>query len=584
MPDDQSTVEYRDVPGFRCGPMFELWPHQRRAVDEVLAAIAGGAKRIILSSPTGGGKSLAVATLIQRLTAQEKRCQLYANRKMLVEQIEKSLIAYGVDFGIRAAGYEFQPYYPVQLSSVQTEHARVVKTKEQRWPLFDADVVFIDEGHLANNDQYQQLVAMYLERGAVVVYVTATPLNMTGLADILIVAGTNSELRECGSLVPALVYGAPEPDFKRFKIGVGQELTEPQVLKLFNIKKIYGHIVEWYDRVNPERKPTILFAPGVEESRWLAEHLSEAGITAAHIDADDIYVDGKFHKSSPSMRQEILDRSRAGTLKVLTNRFILRTGIDAPWFEHMILATTLGDILAFLQTVGRGLRTSPGKKLLTIQDHGGNYWRWGSPNADRQWELDWTSRMVQGEREDRLREKLDREPCRCPKCGLILAGRKCPCGYAVDEFRKMRPIVQSDGTVVEHVGDIFVQKIRRFIPDCVKKWNNCYFRAAATKWTIDGREVSGIKLCKAANEATGGDLKAPFGVFEAAKILRDLKHEIVQTGKGMTFAQAEGMYFHEFGVWPPRNLGLMPSSSYDWFRRVPDVHRDRLNTAQKQES
>ena len=205
-------------------------PHQVQAVKDVLAAIEAGARRIILTSPTGGGKSFIMALLVRELFGLGKRVQIYTNRKLLVEQTEKNLIKYGIDFGVRAAGHEFQPYYPIQLSSVQTEHSRVVKKKD--WMLFDSDVVFVDEGHMANNDQAQSLMRMHIERGAAVVYVTATPLDMEGMAETIITAGTNSELRQCGLLVPAIHYGAPEPDFKKFKIQTNQELTEPEVKKL----------------------------------------------------------------------------------------------------------------------------------------------------------------------------------------------------------------------------------------------------------------------------------------------------------------------------------------------------------------
>ena len=99
---------------------------------------------------------------------------------------------------------------------------------------------------------------------------------------------------------------------------------------------IFARVLEWYDRLNPERKPAILFAPGVKESIWFAEQFTAAGITAAHIDGDMITfgeTDGSDPVTMPStreLREQIMAGSRDGSIKVLCNRFVLREGWDVP--------------------------------------------------------------------------------------------------------------------------------------------------------------------------------------------------------------------------------------------------------------
>lgn len=221
-----------------------------------------------------------------------------------------------------------------------------------------------------------------------------------------------------------------------------------------------------------------------------------------------------------------MDGSRAGEIKVVCNRFVLREGIDMPWVEHGILATVFGSLQTHLQSGGRLLRACPGKARATVQDHGGNWWRHGSLNADREWDLCLTPAMCAGVREDRFREKKDREPCRCPGCGLVLAGLSCPgCGFKIDPRKKSRPVVQHDGELRDVEGDVYQPRRERFEPDTTKLWQSMYYRAK---------------------------------------------------NGGMTFRQAAGLFAHEHRYHPPRDLPLMPQDPRDWYRQVSDVPRDQL--------
>jgi superfamily II DNA or RNA helicase len=438
--------------------MKPLWPHQVEGIEGVRDALARGRKRLCLTSPTGMGKSRMTTELVQGWLAEGKRVSLYTNRRLLVQQLSDGLLAANMtDFGIRAAGTFPKLDAPLQVSSLQTEQARVIKS--DKWDLHPADVVVIDEGHLMKSLGMQTLVFRHLEQGAKIVYVTATPIDMGDVADELVVAGTNSEGRACGALVPAMHYGPNEPDSRHVaKLPLGEDMTEGQLRKVMSVQVIIGSVLDEYRRLNPEGKPTILFAPGVKESLWFAEQFTKAGIPAAHISSTEVWVDGRTYQSSDSARQDVLRASESGSVRVLCNRFVLREGVDAPWLSHGIFATVFGSLQSYLQSGGRLLRSHPNIRSVTIQDHGGNWHRHGSLNADRTWDLSWTSRQYSGVREERLRAKLDAEPCRCPRCAMILAGRTCPCGYEV-KGAQSRPVVQIDGTVLTVHGDAYRPRV-----------------------------------------------------------------------------------------------------------------------------
>lgn len=161
---------------------------------------------------------------------------------------------------------------------------------------------------------------------------------------------------------------------------------------------------------------------------------------------------------------------------------------------------------------------------------GNCWWRHGSLNSDRHWELDQSAYITSAQREERMREKKESEPIRCPACFRFrLSGAKCPyCGF--ESSTRSRMVVQQDGSLKEHTGDIFKARRVRMKPDTLELWKRTYYRA---------------------------------------------KH----SRNGMTFRQAEGLFFYENHYYPPRDLPLMPTNDGDWFRRVRDVDPQRLSVA-----
>jgi superfamily II DNA or RNA helicase len=360
---------------------------------------------------------------------------------------------------------------------------------------------------------------------------TATPVEVP-LADHLIVAGKNSELRDEGMHVWCDVYGPDEPEVVHVKRQASGELSEDEVRKVFKIQHVFGRILDHYNRLNPERKPAVLFAPGVEESLWCVDEFRKAGIRAAHIDCDDCYLgehdaDGQrvLYSSSPERRKEILDGLTNGAVQIVCNRFILREGWDCPQLYHCILATVFGSITSYLQAVGRLLRAHPSLDHVVLQDHGGNGWRHGSPNADREWDLTLTNNMLAAMREQKIREKKEPEPITCPQCfAQRLGGAKChKCGFVC--HGKNRYVVQVNGQLKQLTDDRLKPRKVSQKPDTEKLWLAEYYKAR-------------------------------------------------QTNK--TFRQARGNFIRLHGYTPPDSLPMMPRDELAWYQKVKDVPRNDL--------
>ena len=422
--------------------MKKLWEHQARALAQLDLAVKQGQKRICITSPTGGGKSLM---MIRRLLASGS-ASIYTHRKMLLRQMAANLEREGVGFGVRAAGHRKDLAESIQLSMVQTEVNAVLK-HGSREPHQCAEI-HIDEAH--NNANGKTLELLDLHKGVRIGW-TATPLSIGHAYDHLIVAGVNSELRKAGAHVAAYHYGPDEPSkalIGNVKIGEGECGINRNKRGAF-AKRVFGSVVENYRKLNPEQKPTLLFAPGVAESIWFCETLADNGITAAHIDGEHCWLDGELLKTTDEIKDEIAARCQSGSIKIVCNRFVLREGVDWPFIAHGIFATVFGSITAYLQSGGRLLRAHDSMDRVTIQDHGGNWWRHGSLNADRQWDLSQTNAIVNSVRMETLRQKPEDQPISCVQCGGVrMGGLKCAhCGHEYKSVVRRRPVLQVDGTL-----------------------------------------------------------------------------------------------------------------------------------------
>ena len=513
--------------------ILDLWDHQRRGVDETVALLDAGENRICVTGPTGSGKSRIITELIQWAKGRAKKVVVYCNRILLTEQLIRFMKEANIQFGVRAA--EFSEYFnstePIQISSLQTEWSRVYMTPDF-WQLHKADLVIIDEIHANKGETTRTIVQDHLHMGASFVGFTATPLEVSNICDRLVVAGTVSECRDCGALLRAVVKAPDELDCSKIKTVATGEYNIEDIRKKVWTPQIFGRVAEHWMMFNPERKPTILFGPGVKESLWFAQQFEKIGVRAAHIDGKDAYLDGKLWQPTRLERQELLDELATGDISILCNRFVAREGIDVPQLYNIILATPFGSLLSYLQACGRVLRNhSSLSDHVIITDHGGNFWRHGSMNIDRDWEATWNERTktITDLRLDKMRERKVPEPIVCPnpKCKTVRnGGTQCPaCGF--EHQKKSRMVLQFNGELKEVTGDILRPRRRASATSSIQyQWKGEYYRA----------------------------VKA-----------------------GMTFAQAEAYYaMNHRWQYPPRGLDYMPMDDIDWFRKVADVPWERI--------
>jgi superfamily II DNA or RNA helicase len=523
---------------------MKLWPHQERGLGELWASIDADRQAICVTSPTGGGKSRMMREIIRRATElRAMRVGVFVHRSMLCDQWAAQLRNDGIGFRLRASGKISDHVYdePVQLSMVQTEFSRAFDPKKElKDRPQDLDLLLIDEAHAQKEGQFQTIFRHYIERGAVVVGFTATPMEIGHIYDQLIVAGTNSELRECGAHVLCKTYAPDECDLRSVKQQSNGEYSPNEMRKVYARPVVFGRILDHWRTLNPVGRPTILFGPDVAGSQWFAEQFNAAGIPAAHIDADAIHLPGgRVEKSTPELREQVVADVRSGQIKVVCNRFVLREGIDIPELGHCILATTFGSVASYLQAVGRLIRSHPSLDYVVLQDHGGNHWRHGSPNDNRVWDMNDTAAEMMARVIDKMRPREDgsqavEDVAVCGKCGRVVrkAGDTCPeCREVVK--KSSRVVVQLDGTLQQQHGTI-IPKPRYAKKDesTERAWEERFWGARRSK--KPGAE-------------------------------------------SVTFRQLVGRFCHfNDGLRPPTGLPFMPLNANDWGKPVQSVPIEKL--------
>lgn len=367
-------------PAARAAGVIALRPYQRAAIDRAREQIREGSRAVCLVAPCGAGKTVIAAEIVRahRERVDDARVLLIVHRRELVDQAVAKLLDVGISAGVmmgddrRAA-----PSLGVQVASIQTLHRRI-----DRLPR--ATLVVYDECHHSCSDSARAVLAQY--GSALLIGLTATPWrrDRQGLADIYqtsVVVATTRELIAAGSLVPVDPYLYDAPDLHEVDVVAG-DYQQGQLDAACNTDVLVGDAVAEYV-AHADCRQAIVFPVSCEHSRHLARAFGAAGYESRHIDW-----------STPAAeRTAAIDAFRARTVRVLCSVGVLTEGFDAPSAEVAILCRPTRSLSLYLQMVGRVLRPAPGKTRALIHDHGGNAFRFGLPDDDRDYSLRATPEM-----------------------------------------------------------------------------------------------------------------------------------------------------------------------------------------------
>src|ERR671937_1884829 len=334
-------------------------PYQYEAVAALLAATARGVRRPLLVLPTGTGKTIVFALLVQRRCG---RSLILAHRDELIQQAVDKLrlvdptLALGV---VQAARDEHTA--PIVVASVQTlsrrpRLARLVP---------DFQTIVIDEAHHAPAPTYRRILEYcraWHPDGPLVVGVTATPErgdhhSLQPVFDGIVYQKTLLEMMQAGYLVDLRALQVLlQADFDALRTQQG-DFVETELETLLLAANAPAQVLAAFQAHAADRK-ALLFTPTVALAYAMAETFRTAGIPAEALDG-----------TTPlATRRAILQRLHTGKTRVVANCAVLTEGFDEPSVDCIIVARPTQSVVLYQQMLGRGTRTYPGKTDCLVLD------------------------------------------------------------------------------------------------------------------------------------------------------------------------------------------------------------------------
>lgn len=357
-----------------------LRPYQQDVKDKIFT-LWKSEKNVMLQMPTGAGKTILFSSVINDIIkVPDSKILIIAHRKELLEQISSHLSKYNIEHGIISSNRKRCLEKRVQVASIQT---LTHKNNEEITKSFVPNFIVIDEAHHTLAKTYDQLWKLYPLSWKL--GVTATPCRINGAPftnhfSELISSLSVKELIEKGFLSDYTFYTEnPDSDLSKAILSIKKKSSTGDyrindLLQNLNVERHVKKLVLSYSTYANGLKG-IVYCISIEHAHNICEAYKNIGVVAEYIDS----------KTPKTEREQIVQDFKEGKIQVLVNVDIFSEGFDCPDVEFIQMARPTWSLSKYMQQVGRGLRTSPGKDKTIILDNAGMYARFGLPSDSRSW-------------------------------------------------------------------------------------------------------------------------------------------------------------------------------------------------------
>ena len=330
---------------------MELRPYQTEALSAVVDAFVKGESRVLISLPTGAGKTVIFTQLAADWDFM--RFLIVAHRDELIEQAAAKVLAItGQPPGIEKASSRALGSDRIVVASVQT-----LAQERRQIAGGPFHVLVIDEAHHAQpSNSYGALIEKV--RPELVLGFTATPFRGQGESLSRVFAScpyslSIVDLIRQGYLADVRIRTLPvRIDLRGARVMAGDfaDRDLSQVI-LPHLDALADLIARDYS----DRK-LLAFCPVRITSELWARKLRERGLPAAHVAGD-----------SPD-RKELLRGFAENKIRFLSNAALLFEGYDQSDIDAILLLRPTKSTVLYSQMIGRGTRPAPGKDHLLVLD------------------------------------------------------------------------------------------------------------------------------------------------------------------------------------------------------------------------
>jgi len=348
---------------------YTLLPHQKKILEKIrVERDVHGLRRNLVVAATGTGKTVISAFDYRHFVQQQGqrgRLLFIAHREEILKQ-SRSV------FRSVLGDYNFGDLMVGRHRSEHVDHLFVsIQTLNSRWDDFRHlgagyyDYIVVDEAHHMAADSYQRAISFF--EPSILMGLTATPERMDGASLLPDFGGKiSAEIR----LPQALDEGLLTP-FQYLCITDATDLTGDDLWE--GNKYVVARLSE---RLCTEERAALVvnklreylpdenackalgFCCNKRHAEFMATQLRRYGMKADYLTAD----------SSDDHRRRVNSALAEGRLNYLFVVDIFNEGVDIPEVDTVLFLRPTESLTIFLQQLGRGLRLSVGKDVLTVMD------------------------------------------------------------------------------------------------------------------------------------------------------------------------------------------------------------------------
>lgn len=353
-----------------------LHPYQRRVKDTLRKNLDMGKRKMMAQMPTGAGKTVtALEILVDYLRQPEfdKLITWIVDSNELADQALESFVSLWNLRGDRPVN-AYRYFYDFSSNYSNCEPGIVFTSFPKAWAALNGadlerrenfvslcqrtSLVIVDEAHTSMAATYETVISKLTSYDAFLIGLSATPgrndpyqtIELAQMYGQQLVSITDDYKNEVSDAVEYLRTEGFLANVVFEDLDSGALVTENEegriCSELAENSIRNEQIINQIERALREDQSTIVFACTKDHVLALTALCRAKGLESG-------FIIGEVPQSE---RINLLNRFRAGSLKVLINHEILSTGVDLPNVDKLIITRPVGSAILYSQILGRALR------------------------------------------------------------------------------------------------------------------------------------------------------------------------------------------------------------------------------------